>query len=126
MFLINGFKRKKEVFEYYKENLANIEEIKFMPVSKFGNPNYWLTVITIDPESGLSPEALRVKLEEYNIESRPLWKPMHKQPVFSHNTMYGGEVSEKLFETGLCLPSGTALSRVQQDKVIEIIVKCLR
>lgn len=118
--------KKKEIFEYYKENLANIEEINFMPVSKFGNPNYWLTVITIDPESGLSPEALRVKLEEYNIESRPLWKPMHKQPVFSHNTMYGGEVSEKLFETGLCLPSGTALSRVQQDKVIEIIVKCLR
>jgi dTDP-4-amino-4,6-dideoxygalactose transaminase len=81
----------------------------------------------VAPEAfGTDSEAVRMALEAENIESRPVWKPMHMQPVFRGCRVVGGSVAEDLFERGLCLPSGTQLSRKEQDRVIETIRKCVR
>ena len=102
--------QKRRIFNYYKQSLGDLSGIKFMPEAEYGRCNRWLTCITIDPqEFGATREDIRLKLEENNIESRPLWKPMHLQPVFSECRSIGGSVSERLFEIGLCLPSGTAM-----------------
>ena len=69
----------------------------------------------------LTPEELRLGLEEYNIESRPLWKPMHLQPIFKDAPYYGSDISERLFDTGLCLPSGSNMTREDQTRVVEIV-----
>ncbi len=82
----------------------------------------WLTVMTIDPAGfGASREDIRLALEQENIESRPAWKPMHLQPVFADCQMYGGSVCQRIFEDGLSLPSGTALTIEQQSRVIEVV-----
>lgn len=136
-------KRKREVFNYYKNVLGNIAGIEFMPETVCGRCNRWLTVILITPERfGVDREAVRLALEENNIESRPIWKPMHLQPVFrvadntrdqksessskkTYNTrVFGGKVSEDLFDRGLCLPSGTALKNRELDRVINVILNC--
>ena len=81
-----------------------------MPIAGYGEPNYWLTCILVDPARfGATREDIRLSLEKENIESRPLWKPMHLQPVFKDCRVRGGSVSEGIFRDGLCLPSGTAL-----------------
>jgi len=82
-----------------------------MPEASYGKSNCWLTVILINPkEFGADREQVRLALEAENIESRPIWKPMHMQPVFKDRRMRGGEVSEDLFNRGLCLPSGTRMT----------------
>ena len=82
----------------------------------------WLTVMLVDPHQfGADREQIRLKLEEHNIESRPLWKPMHLQPVYQGYEVIGGVVSEKLFDQGLCLPSGTAMTDAQLAHVVSII-----
>ena len=88
-------------------------------------PNYWLSAIFIDPNTsnGITRETLRLALEEANIESRPLWKPMHLQPVFAHFPYYGTDVAENLFEKGLCLPSGSNLSNNDRDRIALVIEK---
>jgi dTDP-4-amino-4,6-dideoxygalactose transaminase len=89
-----------------------------MPEATFGRSNRWLTVIRIDPAiSGLLPEQVRVALESENIESRPVWKPLHLQPVFADCRRRGGKVAETLFREGLCLPSGSAMSEESLDRV---------
>jgi dTDP-4-amino-4,6-dideoxygalactose transaminase len=179
--------RKREIFEYYKEALKELPGIEFMPEAPYGSSNRWLTVILITPEEfGADGEAVRLALEEENIESRPVWKPMHMQPVFqstdsadfrrlknqvksttesTETTDYkklktkskknkstdsadytdykklktnklkknkvmcrvvGGGVAEDLFNRGLCLPSGTAMTNADMDRVISIIRKCNR
>ncbi|MDR1762934.1 MAG: DegT/DnrJ/EryC1/StrS family aminotransferase, partial [Dysgonamonadaceae bacterium] len=87
--------------------------------------NYWLTSILVNPEKtgGRTCEDLRLALEAANIEARPLWKPMHLQPVFADCPFYGGGTSEKLFERGLCLPSGSILTEEELNRVIEVIRK---
>ncbi len=81
--------------------------------------NAWLTCITLDPEqAGVDREGVRLALEAEDIESRPLWKPMHLQPVFRHCPARVDGTSEQLFATGLCLPSGSAMSTDDQDRVI--------
>ncbi len=93
-----------------------------MPEAPWGRHNRWLTVITIDPdEFGATREDVRLALEAENIESRPLWKPMHLQPVYRDCEVVGGAVAEELFEKGLCLPSGTAMSEEDQIRVVEVI-----
>jgi dTDP-4-amino-4,6-dideoxygalactose transaminase len=115
-------KRKREIFAYYRDALAGIDGIEMMPEAAFGESNAWLSVITIDPETfGSSNEEIRMRLEEDNIESRPTWKPMHCQPALSGAIVIGGSISERLFETGLCLPSGTALRDSDLDRICEII-----
>lgn len=113
---------------YYREALSKVKGIEVMsaPSSDF-NSNYWLTCITIDSKvTGYDREELRQRLEAENIESRPLWKPMHLQPVFADCPFYsmveGKAISEQLFDRGLCLPSGSALTSADLDSVIATIV----
>ena len=115
--------RRRTIHSLYSQGLGSISgiEVQQNPSTQF-NSNFWLTTILIDPkQTGFDREQLRLRLEEGNIESRPLWKPMHLQPVFASCPYYGGSVSEKLFERGLCLPSGSALSDDDIARVIEVI-----
>ena len=114
--------KKREICALYNKFLGDIPGITFMPEPRWSYSNRWLTCITIDPEKfGATHEDVRVYLERYNIESRPLWKPMHMQPVFKQYRIVGGEISEKLFKIGLCLPSGTAMNEDDVNFVCELI-----
>ena len=113
--------KKRWIFDYYRNALKNLPGIDFMPEAEYGKSNHWLTCITIEPDDfGATREDVRLKLEEYNIESRPLWKPMHLQPVFAGCRVCGGSVSERLFEIGLCLPSGTAMTEEDLNLICEV------
>lgn len=114
--------RRREIFARYQEGLVELDGIEFMPEPAWSESNRWLTCVTIDPDRfGADCEYVRLELEEGNIEARPLWKPLHMQPVFEGCRMVGGAVAEDLFERGLCLPSGSAMTAAQQDRVIETI-----
>ena len=112
---------RRNNFIIYKEALSDFSEISFLEEPGFAFSNRWLTTILTD--SFDTREAIRLALEEENIESRPLWKPMHLQPVFSSNKAYLNGVSEDLFERGLCLPSGSNLEKSDLDRVIGTIKK---
>lgn len=113
---------RRSIFEYYKQYLGQLPGISFMPEATYGRCTRWLTCIVVDPKVfGANREDVRISLEEANIEARPLWKPMHLQPVFAGCRVRGGAVSEELFDKGLCLPSGSAMTRGDQDRVGEII-----
>ncbi len=119
--------RKREIFEAYQQALGDLPGISFMPEAPYGTCNRWLTVIQVDAERfGASPEEIRLALEAENIESRPVWKPMHLQPVFRECAMFGGSVSERLFANGLCLPSGTAMTEDDFLRVVRTIRHCAR
>ena len=110
---------RRHVNARYRELLVDTPGITFMPESEYGTSNQWLTCILVDPAAfGAERESIRLALEELDIESRPVWKPMHLQPVFADDPAYGGEVSARLFEIGLCLPSGSALSEDDQGRVV--------
>jgi dTDP-4-amino-4,6-dideoxygalactose transaminase len=110
----------------YRELLADAAGISFMPEAGYGAGNCWLTCILVDPAAaGTDRESIRLALEAEDIESRPLWKPMHLQPVYRDAPVYGGEVSAGLFERGLCLPSGSALSDDDQRRVVETLLSTL-
>jgi dTDP-4-amino-4,6-dideoxygalactose transaminase len=114
--------RRREIFQRYVRGLKDLPGISFMPEAQYGRHSRWLTVILVDSKmSGISSEALRQALEARNIESRPVWKPMHQQPVFKGARTIGGSVSDHLYSLGLCLPSGSAMSDSDQDRVIDII-----
>jgi dTDP-4-amino-4,6-dideoxygalactose transaminase len=115
-------RRKRQIFETYQRLLADLPGIEFMPEAPTGRCNRWLTVILIDPAHfGATNEQVRLALEAENIESRPVWKPMHLQPVFRGCRVRGGQVSEQLFQQGLCLPSGTAMTDSDLERVAGII-----
>ncbi len=118
--------KRREHFFYYRDSLSDIPEIQFLtePTSDFFS-NHWLSTMTIDPGSGITPEALRRHLEKSRIESRPLWKPMHLQPVFQHYPAYVNGISEDLFNRGLCLPSSSNLSDDDRELVVKEIRGCL-
>ena len=117
--------RRRAIFDRYYQTLKDLPGIGFMPELPEGRSTRWLSVITIDPNLfGATREDVRLALEAENIESRPAWKPMHLQPVFADCKMYGGKVCEAIFDQGLCLPSGTNLSKEQQDRVIAVIQSC--
>jgi dTDP-4-amino-4,6-dideoxygalactose transaminase len=114
---------RRRINERYRELLADSPGISFMPEAPYGRSNCWLTCIVVDPEeAGTDRERIRLALEADDIESRPLWKPMHLQPVYRDAPMFGGEASAGLFEHGLCLPSGSALTDEDQDRVVEILL----
>ncbi len=116
---------KRAIFQYYKDELGDCPGISFMPEPEHGRSTRWLTCITVDEKKfGATREAIRMALEEENIESRPLWKPMHLQPLLKEYEMIGGAVSEQLFQTGLCLPSGTAMTDKDMDRIVSVIQNC--
>lgn len=118
-------KRKREIFDFYEKALGECPGISFMPEADYGRCNRWLSVILIDEDVfGASPDQIRIALENENIESRPVWKPMHMQPVFKDNKVFGGPVSEELFRKGLCLPSGTAMTQEELNRTAELIKRC--
>jgi pyridoxal phosphate-dependent aminotransferase EpsN len=97
------------------------------PEAPWGKSTRWLTCLTIDPKiAGTDRERVRLALEAADIECRPLWKPMHLQPVFRQAEKVGGSVSENLFEYGLCLPSGSGMSDEDRGRVIKIVQKSFR
>jgi len=119
--------RKRQIFDRYVRDLGGLPGVTFMPEAPYGRSNRWLSILLIDPDlAGTDREAVRLALEAQNIESRPVWKPMHLQPVFSGCRVYGGTVSEELFRCGLCLPSGTALSEADLDRIVDAIKACIK
>jgi pyridoxal phosphate-dependent aminotransferase EpsN len=109
-------------FEAYRAELGALSGIEFMPVADPEASNYWLSCLTIDSEtSGSSRDALMATLEAADIEARPLWKPLHLQPIFTDKICYGGELAEGLFKNGLCLPSGSGMDESEREKVIRTI-----
>lgn len=121
-------KARRDNFTFYRESLGGLSGVDF-PLEKPGYfSNRWLTTILIDPKlsGGVSREDIRLALEKENIESRPLWKPMHRQPVFEGDVSFGDGVSEKLFEHGLCLPSGSNLSAGDRNRILTTILNCFR
>jgi dTDP-4-amino-4,6-dideoxygalactose transaminase len=113
---------RRRNFDFYVEQLGDLPGISFMPEAPWGRHTRWLTTLTIDPaEFGATREDVRLALEAANIESRPLWKPMHLQPVFAQYERVGGEVAESLFENGLCLPSGSNLTTADLERVVEVV-----
>ncbi len=116
---------RRSNFDYYFESLEDLAGIGFMPEPSYGKSTRWLSCITIEErESEVSSDKIRIALEAENIECRPVWKPLHLQPLFAHCEIIGGEVSEKLFRTGLCLPSGSALTEEQLSRVVAAIRSC--
>ena len=115
--------RKREIFNFYKNELSDIKEITFLEEPEDSFSNYWLTTILLEENSAIDRERLRLHLERNNIESRPLWKPMHLQPVFKDSRSYLNGVSEGLFNRGLCLPSGTNMSAEDLCRVTRQVKK---
>lgn len=109
---------RRRNFEFYQETLGHLPGLFFMPEAEWGRSNRWLTVVQIDPAVfGLDREQIRLALETENIESRPVWKPMHLQPVFAPYEIFGGRVAETLFNNGLCLPSGSSLTEADLTRI---------
>jgi pyridoxal phosphate-dependent aminotransferase EpsN len=114
---------RRHNFEVYQQALAGLPGIEFMPEATFGKATRWLTCLTIDPVAfGADREHVRLALAQQQIEARPVWKPLHLQPVFSGCESIGGEVAEELFARGLCLPSGSNLTSEDLERVIAAIV----
>jgi dTDP-4-amino-4,6-dideoxygalactose transaminase len=110
--------RKREITAFYQRAFAQEPGIEFMPEPDYGRATRWLTCILIDPARfGASREDVRLHLDRENIEARPVWKPMHLQPVFAGKRVRGGEVAADLFDRGLCLPSGTNLTDEELGRV---------
>ncbi|HWZ22713.1 MAG TPA: aminotransferase class I/II-fold pyridoxal phosphate-dependent enzyme [Cytophagaceae bacterium] len=116
--LQNRIKRKRAIFDYYKKQLEPTEKFSFLGEFKNTYSNRWLTVIISLKEN---PEVLKAKLEADSIESRPVWKPLHLQPVFKDAPAYVDGTSEQLFEKGLCLPSGTAMTEEDMNRIILLL-----
>ena len=113
---------RRQIFNTYAAELGDLPGLSFMPEAAFGESNRWLTCFTINSEvAGVDREDLRKALEVENIEARPVWKPLHLQPVFAGCEAIGGGVAERLFNEGLCLPSGSAMTREDIMRVVEVI-----
>jgi dTDP-4-amino-4,6-dideoxygalactose transaminase len=117
-------KSRREIWTWYAEHLAGLPGLSLAPAAELpgSRSNRWLTTIVLHPaETAATPETLRQHLETHNIESRPLWKPLHLQPLFRDAPMYGGKVCSGLFAHGLCLPSGTAMTETDLRRVAEAV-----
>ncbi|QBP42019.1 DegT/DnrJ/EryC1/StrS family aminotransferase [Paenisporosarcina antarctica] len=111
--------KKNYIFNFYKRELSHLEGIDFMPSNEWNKPNYWLSSMTL--YGRVRPIEVMEALEKENIEARPVWKPMHMQPFFEKYDFVGTDVSEKLFENGVCLPSDTKITDEQLGRVVKII-----
>jgi pyridoxal phosphate-dependent aminotransferase EpsN len=118
---------RRQNFEFYLRALGSLPGLEFMPEAPWGRHTRWLTTLTIDPARfGADREAVRLALEAENIEARPVWKPMHLQPVFEQYERVGGDVAEALFDQGLCLPSGSNLHEDDLQRVVEVMERLHR
>ena len=116
---------RRRNFAYYEKRLGELPGIEFMPEAPWGRHSRWLTCLTIDPDAfGADREEMRLALEEDNIEARPVWKPMHLQPAYRQYRVVGGSVSEDLFNRGLCLPSGSAMTEEDLERVCRVVISC--
>ena len=114
--------RRRAINQRYQERLGDVPGVVFMPEAAGGRSNRWLTCLTIDSAIvGVEHETIRLGLEKHDIESRPVWKPMHLQPVYRDCRFVGSGVSDGLFEKGLCLPSGSSMSDEQVDRVAGLV-----
>jgi dTDP-4-amino-4,6-dideoxygalactose transaminase len=120
--LPDRIKKRREIFGYYR-NALEASGFTFLDEPSGYYANRWLTTVLVNPEktNGKTREDFRIALEKENIEARPLWKPMHRQPVFRDSVFYGNGVSDRLFENGLCLPSGTSMSDDELQRVLDVI-----
>ncbi|WP_031514138.1 DegT/DnrJ/EryC1/StrS family aminotransferase [Desulfofalx alkaliphila] len=112
-------KKKKYIFEFYKRELGGLDGVEFMPINEWNEPNYWLSCMTLSGK--VKPLDIMEALEIENVESRPIWKPMHMQPFFEKYDYIGGDVAEKLFESGICLPSDTKMNDEDLGRIVEIV-----
>lgn len=119
--LAQRVEQRRAIYNRYYDKMKNLKGVSFVdePAGYFSNR--WLTTILIDPASGITRETLRLALEQDNIESRPLWKPMHMQPIFADAPFYGDGTSERLFRDGLCLPSGSNLTDADFERIFKVI-----
>ena len=118
---------RRKVNLSYRTRLADVPGIEFMPAAAYGDPIFWFTTITVDPEAfGATSDDIRIRLEAADIESRPPWKPLHTQPTYAGCPTRGGKVAEDIFRRGLCLPSGSSLTDDDLDRVIETVLATRR
>lgn len=116
--------QRRENFEFYKGALKSIRGISFLKEQVGSKSNRWLTIIVVDPKqtrNGITREDIRLALERENIEARPLWKPMHMQPLFEKAPYFGKGIAMKLFKNGLCLPSGSNLTQAEKERVVNVV-----
>lgn len=116
-------KQRRANYDFYREHLSDIPGFEFVPESYGSYSNRWLSAVLIHPEKtgGITREHIRLALDAENIESRPLWKPLHTQPVYKKLPYYGSNVAERLFDIGLCLPSGSNLLSEDRERIVSII-----
>jgi dTDP-4-amino-4,6-dideoxygalactose transaminase len=116
--------QRRDVYNFYFSNLSGKQNLRFLPEPEGFFSNRWLTTVVIErPHAGFSAESIRLMLEKENIESRPLWKPMHLQPFFKSFPHYAGGISEHLFNTGLCLPSGSNLTVSEKERIMKVLIR---
>lgn len=119
--------QRRRIFDWHMQEMAGVPGISFVQEPEGYFSNRWLTTILVDPEqSGMTRESLRLALEAKNIESRPLWKPMHMQPVFAGTPFYGDGTAERLFQHGLCLPSGSNLTDAELARIKTVVQECIQ
>jgi dTDP-4-amino-4,6-dideoxygalactose transaminase len=119
--------QRRHNFTYYQKHLGDLPGLEFMPEADYGTSTRWLTCLTIEPDKfGCDRETIRLALASQMIESRPVWKPMHLQPVFKDCSSVGGEVATDLFMRGLCLPSGSNLTLEELERVTSVIRSCCK
>lgn len=114
-------RKKKEIFDFYKREFGVLEGVQMMPVNEWNEPNYWLSCITLSGK--VRPLDIMEALEAENIESRPIWKPMHMQPFFAEYDFIGEGISEKIYAAGACLPSDTKMTDKDLGRVVSIVKK---
>lgn len=115
-------RQRQENYRFYQQEIGSLPGIAMAPELSTGRSTHWLSCITVDPvQFGATCEDIRLALERENIESRPVWKPMHMQPVYAHCRVRGGSYAEKLFANGLCLPSGSSLSSDDLTRIVGVI-----
>jgi pyridoxal phosphate-dependent aminotransferase EpsN len=124
-------KARCAIFDRYVQALGDIEGIQFMPELEGSMSNRWLTTLTIDRQMlGVTPMDIINALAKENIEARPVWKPLHLQPVFNRVTYYSHQedwsVSDELFANGICLPSGSSMTVEEQNRVIDVIIQAIK
>ncbi len=120
-------RQRRANFAFYKVAFGAVSGIELMPEAEYGVSTRWLSVLQVDPELfGATAEDIRLQLESRNIEARPVWKPMHLQPLFAACRRVGGRVAERLFSRGLCLPSGSRLTEAERERIVEVVLSTPR